>query len=92
MERRELRVKRRAGLPASRSAAGPLVAIARHALPTVTASLAVAATVLTAERAVRILAERITGTVGRRGKTASNDSNRTVITEWLAIERTRRSR
>ncbi len=67
-----------------------LAMIASRALPVVTASVAAAATVLTAERAVRALATRLTPTATPAPPLAIASTRRTVLTEWLTIERRRR--
>lgn len=72
-----------------------LALVASRALPAVTASVATAATVLTAERAVRGAVSKLTPTRTEPGVPASSavyGTTRTVITEWLTIERRRRAR
>jgi len=93
-EPRHLPVPTTRMLPAQRSSALPvLAAVASRALPVVTASLATAATVLTAERAVRELVERIAPAATKRTpEVPRSTGGRTVVTEWLTIERTRRLR
>lgn len=69
-----------------------LTLIATRALPAITASLAAAATVLTAERAVRDVASKLTPTQPAAPPTTLTTSARTVVTEWLTVERHRRPR
>ncbi len=82
--------------PASRALAlrPALALIASRALPAVTASVAAAATVLTAERAVRGVTRKLTPT--RPDPTppitpAVVGTTRTIVTEWLTIERRKRA-
>ena len=72
-----------------------LALVASRALPAVTASVAAAATVLTAERAVRGMASKLTLVRSEPvspATTAVYGTTRTVITEWLTVERRRRAR
>ena len=86
--------------PASRALAlrPALTLIATRALPAVTASVAVVATVLTAERAVRGVAGKLLptrtspATVPAVAASAVYGTTRTVVTEWLTIERRKRAR
>jgi hypothetical protein len=92
-EPRQLPVPQRRMLPARRRSALPvLAAVASRALPVVTASVAAAATMLTAERAVRELVERIVPATKSRSNESRITGGRTTITEWVTIERSRRSR
>ena len=82
--------------PASRSLAvrPALALIASRALPAVTASVAAAATVLTAERAVRGVTEKLTPKRPAAEPAAASavmNTTRTVVTEWLTIERRKRA-
>jgi len=80
-------------LPARRPGALPvLAAVASRALPTVTASVAAAATMLTAERAVREIVERIAPASKPSPHEPRIAGSRTTITEWFTIERSRRAR
>jgi hypothetical protein len=83
--------------PAPRSLAlkPALALVASRALPAVTASVAAVATLLTAERAVRGMAEKLTPSRAEPAApvaTAVLGSTRTVITEWVTIERRKRAR
>jgi hypothetical protein len=71
-----------------------LALMASKALPAVTASVAAAATVLTAERAVRGVAQKLTPTRPEPVTPAQAvySTTRTVVTEWLTVERRRRAR
>lgn len=71
-----------------------LALVASRALPAITASVAAAATVLTAERAVRGVTNKLTP--ARAEPTlpvtaAVVGTTRTVVTEWLTIERRKRA-
>lgn len=69
-----------------------LALIASRALPAVTASVAAVATILTAERAVRGITSALTpGKPAADLSAASASTARTVVTEWLTIERRRRT-
>ena len=69
-----------------------LALIASRALPALTATVAAAATVLTAERAVRGLVGQLTPAASVTPPPAIDSTRRTVLTEWLTIERRRRAR
>lgn len=72
-----------------------LALVASRALPAVTASVAAAATLLTAERAVRGVTNKLTPTRSEPAAPVANavvSSTRTVVTEWLTVERRRRTR
>jgi hypothetical protein len=68
-----------------------IAAVASHALPAVTASVAAAATMLTVERVVRKIVERIAPISESTPRAAQLTASRTTITEWFTIERSRRS-
>jgi len=83
--------------PASRSLAlGPALAlVASRALPAVTASVAAAATMLTAERAVRGVTRKLTPSRAEPAAPVASavmSTTRTVVTEWLTVERRKRPR
>jgi hypothetical protein len=69
-----------------------LARVATRALPMITASLTAVATVLTAERAVRDVASKLTPAEPVAPTTTLTTSARTVATEWLTVERRRRTR
>jgi hypothetical protein len=71
-----------------------LALVASRALPAVTASVAAAATVLTAERAVRGVTRKLTPTRPEPTPAITSavmGTTRTVVTEWLTIERRKRA-
>jgi len=80
--------------PATRALAlrPALALVASRALPAVTASVAAAATVLTAERAVRGVVQKLVPQRPPVPPPAIQSSARTVVTEWLTIERRKRTR
>lgn len=85
-------------LPARRQAAA-LATVVRRALPVVAGSAAAAAVVLTAERALRAVAESALDRVRRRDPAPAppatgrrtRHTRRTVLTEITVIERRRRA-
>jgi hypothetical protein len=92
-EARHFPVPQRRMLPARRTSALPVLATAAsRALPVVTAALAAVATTLTAERAVRELVERIAPATKSTSNKPRITGDRTTITEWFIIERSRRAR
>lgn len=88
-QRSVIRVRRASRALAVRPA---LALIASRALPAVTASVAAAATVLTAERAVRGLAGKLSPDAPLAAPPSVSSTRRTVLTEWLTVERRRRAR
>ena len=71
-----------------------LALVASRALPAVTASVAAVATLLTAERAVRGVANKLTSAQPAALATTPDvvSKTRTVVTEWITVERRRRTR